>query len=61
MDDIEIVIPKAGDWTPRELDYLSIEALNEYVEDLQREVARVTSEIGTRHVVRSDADAIFKK
>ncbi len=61
MDDIEIVIPKAAEWAPRELDNMSVEALNEYVEDLQRELARVQSEIGNRQVVRSEADAVFKK
>ena len=61
MDDIEIVIPKEGDWKPRQLDNLSIEALHKYVEQLQHETARVKSEIDTRHSVRSDADAIFKK
>ena len=61
MDDIEIVIPKPAEWAPRELDNLSLEALKEYVEDLQRELARVKSEIGNRGVVRSEADAIFKK
>ena len=61
MDDIEIVIPKAADWAPRELDNMSVEALNVYIEDLQHELARVKSEISTRHVVRSEADAVFKK
>ncbi len=48
MDEIEIVIPKVADWAPRELDNMSVEALNKYVEDLQRELARVQSEIGNR-------------
>mgnify|MGYP003951361987 CR=1 FL=1 len=61
MDEIEIVIPKVADWAPRELDNMSVEALNKYVEDLQRELARVQSEIGNRQVVRSEADAMFKK
>ncbi|MEE8173485.1 MAG: DUF1192 domain-containing protein [Alphaproteobacteria bacterium] len=61
MDDIEIVIPKPAEWAPRELDNLSLEALKEYVEDLQLELARVKSEIGNRDVVRNEADAIFKK
>ena len=61
MDEIEIVIPKDGEWKLRELDNLSIDALNEYVEELQLELTRVKSEIDNRHVVRSDADAIFKK
>jgi len=61
MDEIEIVIPKAAEWAPRELDNLSREALKEYVEDLQHELQRVKSEIDNRGVVRSEADAIFKK
>ena len=59
MDEIEIVIPKAAEWAPRELDNLSREALKEYVEDLQHELQRVKSEIDNRGVVRTDA--IFKK
>lgn len=61
MDDIEIVIPKAADWAPRVLDNLSVEALNRYVEDLERELERVKVEIDNRDVVRSEADAMFKK
>ena len=61
MDDIEIVIPKPADWAPRFLDNLSVEALKIYVEDLERELERVKSEIGNRGVVRSEADAVFKK
>ena len=61
MDDIEIVIPKPADWAPRILDNLSVEALKKYIEDLERELERVKSEIGNRGVVRSEADAVFKK
>ena len=61
MDDIEIVIPKPADWAPRILDNLSVEALKIYVEDLERELERVKSEIGNRGLVRSEADAVFKK
>ena len=61
MDDIEIVIPKPADWAPRILDKLSVEALKIYVEDLKRELERVKSEIYNRGVVRSEADAVFKK
>ena len=61
MDDIEIVIPKPADWAPRILDNLSVEALKIYVEDLERELERVKTEIGNRGVVRSEADAVFKK
>ena len=61
MDDIEIVIPKPADWAPRILDNLSVGALKIYVEDLERELERVKSEIGNRGVVRSEADAVFKK
>lgn len=61
MDDIEIVTPKPADWAPRILDNLSVEALKIYVEDLERELERVKSEIGNRGMVRSEADAVFKK
>jgi uncharacterized small protein (DUF1192 family) len=61
MDEIEIVIPKAADWAPRDLDNLSVEALGKYVEDLKTELERVTSEVSNRHTVRGEADAMFKK
>ena len=61
MDDIEIVIPKPADWAPCVLDNLSVEALKRYVEDLERELERVKLEIDNRDVVRSEANAIFKK
>ncbi|MDA0231007.1 MAG: DUF1192 family protein [Proteobacteria bacterium] len=61
MDDIEIVIPKAADWAPRVLDNLSVESLKRYVDDLERELKRVKLELDNRDVVRSEADAMFKK
>ncbi len=61
MNDIEVVIPKLDDWTPLSLDKLSIEALDNYLKDLKREMIRVEKEIATRHLVRSEADAMFKK
>ena len=59
MNDIEVVIPKLDDWTPLSLDKLSIEALDNYLKDLKREMIRVEKEIATRHLVRSEADAMF--
>ena len=61
MEEIEIVVPKPAEWAPRELDNLSVVALKKYVENLAYELERVKSEIGIREVVRSEADAIFKK
>lgn len=61
MDDIEIVIPKPTDWTPRDLDNLSVEALKKYIVSLSSELERVKAEIGVRATVRSEADAMFKK
>ena len=61
MDDIEIAIPKLDDWTPLSLDKLSIEALDNYIQDLKTELIRVEKEIATRHLVRNEADAMFKK
>lgn len=61
MDDIETVIPKLDDWVPLRLDKLSIEALETYVKDLKKELIRVEKEIANRHLVRSEADAMFKK
>ncbi len=61
MDDVEIAISKPADWVPRDLDNLSVEALKEYIKDLCCELERVRKEISMREVVRSEADAMFKK
>ncbi len=61
MDDIEIAIPKLDDWAPLQLDKLSIETLKIYVNDLKTELIRVEKEIANRHLVRNEADAMFKK
>ncbi|MBI06537.1 MAG: DUF1192 domain-containing protein [Rhodospirillaceae bacterium] len=61
MDDVEIAISKPADWVPRDLDNLSVEALKEYIKDLSCELERVRKEISMREVVRSEADAMFKK
>ncbi|MEO5376079.1 MAG: DUF1192 domain-containing protein [Alphaproteobacteria bacterium] len=56
-DDIE---PGSGT-RPRDLESMSIEALNQYVSDLKAEIARVQAAIAAKRDVRQGADALFRK
>ena len=61
MDEEETVNPKSDTWNPRVLDDLSIEALQEYIFELQKELLRVKKEVKNRHAVNTAAHAVFKK
>ncbi|MEQ8707609.1 MAG: DUF1192 domain-containing protein [Rhodospirillales bacterium] len=43
-----------------DLDVLSIEALNDYIEELQSEIKRAEEKIGAKQSARSGAEAFFK-
>lgn len=45
----------------RKLDALSVKALNEYIAELEAEIARARTEIGTRGNARNAAESFFKK
>ena len=57
VDDLEprIVVPE-----PKNLDVMSIEALNDYIGELKAEIARVSEVIATKEKARVGADAVFK-
>jgi len=46
---------------PKNLDDLSIEALNEYIGELKAEIARVHADIAAKEVALLDAQSAFKK
>ena len=45
----------------KNLDIMSIEALQDYVQELKSEIARVESAIAAKQKARSGAEAFFKK
>ena len=52
--------PKPKDLQPLDLDILSIEALGEYIEELEAEIARVRAKIDSKKAARGAADSFFK-
>jgi uncharacterized small protein (DUF1192 family) len=45
----------------KNLEVLSIEALEEYIGELEAEIERVRKEIARKNAARSDAESIFRK
>ncbi len=45
---------------PKNLEILSIEALGEYIEELEAEIARVRETIALKESARDGAEAVFK-
>ncbi|WP_299397513.1 DUF1192 domain-containing protein [Pelagibius sp.] len=58
--DIEDLEPRKQAPKPRDLDSLGVEQLEEYLAELQAEVARVEEKIAAKKSYRSGADAFFK-
>lgn len=53
--------PRAGDeGLPRKLDRLSIDGLEDYIGELETEIARVRREIASKQAFTSAAEQIFK-
>ena len=52
--------PKVTPPKPRDLDSMSLSALNDYIADLEREIARVRDTIQRKHGARSAADSVFR-
>lgn len=57
-DDLE---PQQKKPAPKNLDEMSIEALGEYIADLEAEIARVREVIAAKEDARSGAESVFKK
>lgn len=58
FDDLE---PQHQKPKPKNLDEMSIEALEEYIGDLETEIARARQVIAAKRAAQSDADSVFKK
>ncbi|MEQ8830422.1 MAG: DUF1192 domain-containing protein [Alphaproteobacteria bacterium] len=52
--------PKPKGIQPMDLDTMSIEALGEYIEELEAEIARVRDKIATKKDARGAAESFFK-
>jgi uncharacterized small protein (DUF1192 family) len=53
--------PSADDKTlPRKLDSLSVDALTDYIGELEAEIARVRAEIEKKHGLHTAAEQVFK-
>lgn len=57
-DDLEPIRQKPA---VKNLEEMSIEALQEYIDELRREIARAEETIAQKEGARSDADSFFKK
>lgn len=57
-DDLE---PEQKKPEPKNLEEMSIEALEEYIAELEAEIARVREAIDGKEVARSGAEQFFKK
>jgi len=56
-DDLEPITPKGGQV---DLDEMSIEAIEEYIEALKGEIARAESVVAAKQAARAGAEAFFK-
>lgn len=57
LDDLE---PKKAKPKPKNLSDLSIEALHEYIAELEAEIERVRADIAGKESAKSAADSFFK-
>jgi len=57
-DDLEPIQPKPA---PKNLEEMSIEALKDYIRDLESEIERAREMIGRKEAAQTDADSFFKK
>ena len=58
--DMEELEPKRPEPEPRKLDEMSIDALEEYLNELEEEMARVRETIAAKEHARAAASSIFK-
>ena len=57
LDDLE---PQKQKPEPKNLDVMSIEALGEYIAEMEAEIARVRQAIAAKKEARAGADSVFK-
>lgn len=53
--------PRTRKPKPKDLEVMSIEALGEYIEEMEAEIERVRAAIAAKQDWRSNADSFFKK
>lgn len=58
VDDLE---PQKRKPKPKNLEDMSIEALNEYIAELESEIARARESIAAKQAAQADADSFFRK
>lgn len=58
-DDLEPLVPKALA-KPKDLDVMSMEALAEYISELEAEIDRVRNKIAEKQSARGAAESVFK-
>lgn len=58
IDDLEPIRPEP---TPKNLEEMSIEALSEYIAELEAEIVRVREVVAIKRAAQTDADSFFKK
>ena len=46
---------------PKNLEIMSIDALREYITDLEAEISRARSEIAAKEIARQGAEEVFRK
>jgi len=57
LDDLE---PRDKKPEPKNLDVMSIEALDEYIAELETEIARIRQAIAAKKEARAGANSVFK-
>lgn len=59
MDTDDLEPPKAI-IKPKDLEVMSVEALGEYIEEMEAEIARVRDAIATKKTAHESASSVFK-
>ena len=59
-DDLEPLAAKAKP-KPKDLDTMSLEALDEYIAELEAEIDRVRAKISEKQSARNAAESVFKQ
>jgi len=53
--------PKPAPPKPKDLEAMSLEALRDYIADLEAEIGRAREVIARKHTARSAADSVFRR
>ena len=61
MEDVDDLPRQTEDFEPKNLDDLSLDQLEQYIEVLSSEIERVNLEIASKNSVMKAAESVFKK